>query len=282
MAIIKEAYSANRINLIYQLLKNEAENKQPKDYDVRIDELKVVSRTADPERFFDHEDFILADTKSVTINIYDGMSNRCTRYNLLLKDEPAKDGLAGIEQAVTTQIAQERSKWEYEQLKKDYEEKVQELEEAEEYHKQLEAEILQLKEDKNKSSNKLTETLVGLAGVYLSQNPKALNGIPLLGGLFNNSDTMGQSSQTEDEEVTLEPVFEKNDDKPRRQFTGQVNDSEIEALELALIPFFKEEYLEYIGEIIEYLYKNEQYISYVHRGLQDAEKNKQNQTKQTT
>lgn len=278
MAIVKEAYSANRINLIYQLLKNEAENKQPKDYDVRIDELKVVSRTADPERFFDHEDFILADTKSVTINIYDGMSNRCTKYNLLLKDEPAKDGLAGIEQAVTTQIAQERSKWEYEQLKKDYQDKVEQLEEAEQYHRQLEQEIMQLKEDKNKSSNKLTETLVGLAGVYLSQNPKALSGIPLISGLFNNNNTMGQSPQTEDVEVTLEPVFEDQEDKPKRQFTGHVNGSDIEALELALIPFFKEEYLESIGEIIERLHKTERYIGYVLKGLQDAEK--QPQTKQ--
>lgn len=280
MAIVKETYSAIRINLIFQLLKNEAENGQPKEYDVRVDELKVVSRTPDPERFFDHEEFILPDTQSVTINIYDGASNRCTRYNLMLKEEPNKDGLAGIEQAVTTQIAEERSRWEYEQLKKDYEKKVQELEEAEEYHKQLESEIIQLKEDKNKSSNKITETLVGLAGVYLSQHPKALSGIPLIGGLFNNNE-MGQTPTTEDEEP-VEAVFEKQDDRSKRQFTGQVNDEDIEALELALIPFFKEEYLEYVGEIIEHLHKNERYISYVHRGLLDAEKQKQNQTKQTT
>lgn len=276
MAIVKEAYSANRINLIYQLLKNEAENKQPKDYDVRIDELKVVSRTADPERFFDHEDFILADTRSVTINIYDGMSNRCTRYNLILKEEPSKDGLAGIEQAVTTQIAQERSKWEYDRLKKDYEDKVQQLEEAEQYHRDLEEEIARMREEKNKSSNKLTETIVGLAGVYLSQNPNALSGIPLIGGLFNGS----SNNVPSEEEATMEAVFEKQEDKPRREFNGQVSDQEIEALELALIPFFKEEHLDYIGEIIEHLHKNEKYISYVYRGLQDAEQQKTNQPKQ--
>ncbi len=273
MAIVKEAYSANRINLIYQLLKNEADNKQPKDYDVRIDELKVVSRNADPERFFDHEDFILPDTRSVTINIYDGASNRCTRYNLLLREEP-KDGLAGIEQTINTQIAQERSKWEYDRLKLDYEEKVQELAEAEEYHRQLEEQISLMREEKNKSSNKLTETIVGLAGVYLSQNPKALSGIPLIGGLFNGNNSVGETP-TPEEEVTIEPAFEKQQNIPRRPFTGEVNEEEIEALELALIPFFKEEHLEYVGEIIELLHKKDKYIAYVYHGLQDAEHQKQ-------
>ena len=113
MALAKEVYSANRVNLIYQLLKNEADNGTPKEYDVKVDELKVVSRTNDPERFYSHEEFVLPETRNITINIYDSKSHRCTRYILLLREEePSKQELSGIEKSINTKMLQERKKWE--------------------------------------------------------------------------------------------------------------------------------------------------------------------------
>ena len=138
MAIIKEVYSSTRVNLIYQLLRNEADNGTPKEYDVRVDELKVVSRTSDPERFHGHEEFVLPETRSVIINIYDGTSNRCNRYNLLLREEdPSQQELSGIEKSINTKMLQERKKWEFDKLKEDYDDLKEQLGEAEEYAEQL-------------------------------------------------------------------------------------------------------------------------------------------------
>ena len=145
MALAKEMYSANRVNLIYQLLKNEADNGTPKEYDVKVDELKVVSRTNDPERFYSHEEFVLPETRNITINIYDSKSHRCTRYILLLREEePSKQELSGIEKSINTKMLQERKKWEYDQLKKEYDDLKEQLDESEEYADALKTKIDQV------------------------------------------------------------------------------------------------------------------------------------------
>ena len=280
MAIVKEVYSPTRVNLIYQLLRNEAESGSPKEYDIRVDELKVVSRTSDPERFHGHEEFVLPETKSIIINIYDGTSNRCTRYNLLLREEePTKQELSGIEKSINAKMIQERRKWEYDQLKKEKEELEEQLEEAEEFAEQLKMEVQHLKDEKQKSSNKLTDTIINLAGIYLNKNPNALSGVPLIGGLLGSGD---KSSESDDCEVTVsegEAVFSKQSQPKVKTYTGEIKQDDIEGLELALIPFFKEEHLEDIGEIIEYLHKNNNYIPHVLGGLQKALKQNE-QTKQ--
>jgi len=272
MAIVKEAYSSTRVNLIYQLLKNEAENGTPKEYDVRVDDLKVVSRTTDPERFHGHEEFVLPETKSITINIYDGTSNRCTRYHLVLKEEePTKQELSGIEKTINAKMLQERKNWEYDQLKKEYDELEEKLDDAEEYAEQLRQEVQHLKDEKNKTSNRVTDTIINLAGVYLARNPNALNGIPLLGGL------LGSGNSTPDEtEVTVESHTEASCEEQRepfvKKFTGSIKQEDIEGLQLALIPFFKEDNLEQVENIISHLYKCNSYIPHVLDGLEKAVK----------
>ena len=51
MSIVKEKYHANRINLLYQMLLNDKEQGQLREYDIKVDDLKVVQRTNDHEHF---------------------------------------------------------------------------------------------------------------------------------------------------------------------------------------------------------------------------------------
>ena len=274
MSVTKEKYSEKRITTIYQLMLNEKEAGHPKDYDIIVDDLKVVSRTNDTENFYNHEDFIQEDTKSVTISLYIGNSRRYTRYILQLKEEEPtqQKTLAGIEKSVDEKLAQARSNWEYDQLKKDYEELEEKLEESEEYAEQLKNEVDHLKSEneKNKSSNKITDTVISLAGIYLSKNPNALNGVPLLGGLLGG----GNSSQTnEKEEVTTEECtvkVEEQKESSTKKFTGEIKQKDVEDLQMALIPFFNEPDLDSMENIIIYLNKYNSYIPHVLQGLLKA------------
>lgn len=263
MAIIKEVYSSTRVNLIYQLLRNEADNGTPKEYDVRVDELKVVSRTSDPERFHGHEEFVLPETRSIVINIYDGTSNRCNRYNLLLREEdPSQQELSGIEKSINTKMLQERKKWEFDKLKEDYDDLKEQLGEAEEYAEQLKGKIEQLEAEKSTKSNKITETLIGLAGAFIASKPGALSGIPLIGDLFG-----GNKANPTHVEETLETTFQETDctatyqkkDIPK-PFTGDITEDDEQNLKDALSPFFKPEYIDRVVQIIQYLFMHNAFV----------------------
>lgn len=273
MALAKEMYSANRVNLIYQLLKNEADNGTPKEYDVKVDELKVVSRTNDPERFYSHEEFVLPETRNITINIYDSKSHRCTRYILLLREEePSKQELSGIEKSINTKMLQERKKWEYDQLKKEYDDLKEQLDESEEYADALKTKIDQLEAEKSNKSNKITDTIIGLAGVLLANKPNALSGIPLIGDLLGGSKE--KQLPPEDQcEVTVEETectasFQKK--STPKNFTGEITDEDEQNLKEALHPFFKPEYIDRVGQIIQYLFMHNPFIDQTIKVMEHA------------
>ena len=194
MSIVKEKYSSNRINLLHQMLLNDAEQGNPRDYDIKVDELKVVQRTDDPERFFSHEEFVQPETACITVNIYDGSSRRCTKYQLYFSDVQASASastLSGIENTIKEKIGSERMQWEYEQMKKEKGTLEHKLGEAEEYMEELQDKSSHVQQEfetlKNKRVN-LAEMnagkLIGIATDYLVKNhPAITRKIPILSGL---------------------------------------------------------------------------------------------------
>lgn len=194
MSIVKEKYSSNRINLLHQMLLNDAEQGDPRDYDIKVDELKVVQRTNDPERFFSHEEFVQPETACITVNIYDGSSRRCTKYQLYFGDVQASASastLSGIENTIKEKIGSERMQWEYEQMKKEKGALEHKLGEAEEYIEELQDKLSHVHQEfetlKNKRVN-LAEMnagkLLGFATDYLVKNhPAITRKIPILSGL---------------------------------------------------------------------------------------------------
>jgi hypothetical protein len=192
MSIVKEKYSSNRINMLHQILVNDKEQGCSRDFDIKVDELKVVQRTNDPERFFLHEEFVQPETTCITINIYDGSSRRCTKYQLYF-GEIQNNGitLSGIENTIQEKIGAERKNWEFDQLKKDKEEQAKQLVEAEEYIEQLEESLSNVRAEYDEVRGKrvgMAEMnagrLLGFATEYLVKNhPGITQKLPLLSGL---------------------------------------------------------------------------------------------------
>lgn len=194
MSIVKEKYNSNRINLLHQMLLNDKEQGNPRDYDIKIDELKVVQRTNDPERFFLHEEFVQPETACITINLYDGNSRRCTKYQLYFGEIQFNAGaptLSGIESTIKEKISNERTQWEYAQMKKEKDALEQKLGEAEEYAEELQEKLSTLHQEYDNLKSKRvglaemnTGKLLGFATDYLvKNNPSITRKIPLLSGL---------------------------------------------------------------------------------------------------
>lgn len=279
MALIKEQYTPNGINRVYQLLKNEAEKAIAKEYDIRVDLLKVVNRTNEPERFFEHEAFLTAESKSITINIYDGSSPRCTKYILMLSDEsPAKETLSGIEKTVEARMQQERINWEYDRQKKEIGRLTQELESSERYTLQLQERISSMQAEKLSLPGKLTNTLISLAGAYITRNPQALSGMAGLGKMLHG----GAIGQHEAEEQIINDAdvrAEQNDEATQATFsrqgpmlyTGEVTEEDFGRLEEALIPIFPDEYRETVVTVLKLMYNDSHLIPEI-ASLLDSEK----------
>ena len=86
MCTNKIKYSEEKINLIYKMLIKEKEAGNVKEFDITVDLLKVISRTSNLDRFMTYKEFILTDTETIRVNIYDGKSNRCSHHTYTLLD----------------------------------------------------------------------------------------------------------------------------------------------------------------------------------------------------
>jgi hypothetical protein len=264
MAFVKENYSESRVNLIYELLKKEAENGSPKDYEIKVDELKVVSRNNDPGRFYDFEQFVLPESKNVTIIIHNNL-HRSLRYTLLLQEEePTTEELSGIEKTINVKMQHEKTKWEHTQLKKENDQTKQQLKECEDYVRQLKEKIsaLEIEKEKSNSQGRLTNAVIGLAGAYISSNPNALNGLPLIGGMFGEKKGLPQNSKQADNDCLCTNTPAK--------FTGEVTERDSDRLIMGLIPYFKEEHIGNVHKLILYLFRYNHFIEQAVKGIESA------------
>ncbi len=279
MSIVIEKYTANRVNLLHQMLVNDAEQGQPRDYEIKVDDLKVVQRTDDPERFHQHEEFVQPDTQCITISIFDGGSRRCAKYQLYLGDTRPnlkEATLSGIEDTIQEKITAERRQWEYEQIKKEKEDLEKQLAEAEEYAEDLEKALKATREEFDALKQKrvgMAEMnagkMLGFAADYLVKNQSSLvKKMPLLSGLSgilggeeNAPDTMVNTSSDGGSGSTVSASFSKKQ--------GQ-SDQIIESKLLFFIQMeeaFTEPQLEKTIEIIDYLTRQPEQVEKIYQSL---------------
>lgn len=81
--ITKLSYDSDNLNMIYNSLKKLKEYNTPRDYEIRVDGLSVVSRSNEVSRFYNHQDFMLSSSKEVVVLIYYGKSRLNDKYLLI-------------------------------------------------------------------------------------------------------------------------------------------------------------------------------------------------------
>ena len=155
MPVITERYNQEKIDILKRYLTREAAKGRKRDYEIIIDGFKAISRTDDIGEFEDYEVEINDMTRNVTIIIYDYNSNRNTQYSFSLNTEtlPEKPvnglgSLGDVNAMIKQQLDDKDKEYQIQRLTEKLTETQGKLEEAEEYHETLQAEIERLKAGK--------------------------------------------------------------------------------------------------------------------------------------
>jgi hypothetical protein len=216
MPVIEERYDQNKIDSLKRYLKREADKGRSRDYEIMVDGFKVVSRTNEVDEFDDYEEEIKDNTRNIAILIYDGAgTNRNTRYSFSLNQDnsspiPTKPvngmgSLGEIDEIIQQRLDEKEKDFKISTLEKELEETSQKLSEAEDYHKQLEAEIVRIREEKPKPHP--LSLPIGEIGAMVLDGLFKRN-MPKLAGILNGISEQVQPTQT-GTEPDVEATFQK-------------------------------------------------------------------------
>lgn len=187
MPVTNDTYDQLKIDKLKHFLEAQATKGQAKPFEIFVDNLKVVSKTEDPQEFDTYEFYMNEDTEKVRILIYNSnLSPRNDQYCFMVQktvgSTKSLNGLGEIEGIIQEKLAARDREYEMSRLKEELEATKQELEETEEYAEKLEEEIKNLKENKFKLKNIDVGELasVALEGI-VRRNPQFLTKIPGIG-----------------------------------------------------------------------------------------------------
>ncbi len=185
-----EFYNSQRLDFIKQLLTNSVENsKAPQDYEIRVDGMRVVPRTNNPELFDNYEDFITEQTRSVLVMLYEGVSRKNTKYLFHLKEEDMPKaqekglGETEVEKMISQRLEQQEQKWKQEQMEKELKELKEEQKQNEKDFEKIIAHNKKLEGERSLEDMQWGK-IIGMAGdTLLKSNTKFLAKIPGMSGL---------------------------------------------------------------------------------------------------
>ena len=196
MPVYDEPFNQSRIDMLHQVLLSHEEQGNPIDYEIWVDDLKVISRTDDPAMFHHYVDFVNADTKSITVTFYNGDSRSNDKRIFRLKSEST--GLQGLENTLNEKLNSERQKWKQERLEEKHSRLKAELKEANDYIDELEQTITTLKKRKFHLGNlNLGELGAQVLEGFMKRNPHLLPGGDGLAG------NLPPAPLDDDSEVTI-------------------------------------------------------------------------------
>jgi len=172
-------FSQQKIDNLKQYLESNKEQGEAEDYEIFVDSLRVVKRTNDLSRFDNYTDYLVPQTESISILIYDGTSPRNNRHKFLLKDTEKKtEALSGLEidSRIEESIKTAKDRWDNELLKKEHDELIEELEEAQDTIEELQEKLEVCR--MQKGDTKLGEVASVVLEGFVRRNPRMLSKIP--------------------------------------------------------------------------------------------------------
>ena len=224
-----EKYDVAKIEQLKMFLEQNAERGKPRYYEIFVDNLRVIEKTNDVAEFDSFQNFMNEDTRLIKILLYSSSeeSPRNDKFIYRVKDDDSKSkeqGLSGVEvtERIQTVLQMEKEKWDNNLIKKELEEAEERIDELEKYSGQLEAKIIELKQNQNKLGGIHLGKIAGVAlEALLRNNTQLLSKYPLTKGLAGvieqdnkqklNLENNTTSSSTQDTEVTFSAAEETSE-----------------------------------------------------------------------
>src|SRR4051812_17024646 len=181
-----EPYETGKLNALLQIIKIAFDSGEKQDYEILIDNFKIVPRTSNPELFNNFSEFINADSKVLMVIMFRGNSKQQDKYFFHLNGMPQKEKpLTGIPEGVDAEELEKKQKEKilkeirFDELETENEELLQELEEKENIIEQLNEKLQQAKDGKLHTFGELG----GAFALGLIKNPHVKKMFPILEGL---------------------------------------------------------------------------------------------------
>lgn len=235
MPIITDKYDSAKIERLRHYIITNADKGNPRDYEIFVDSLKVVSRTNNPIEFDSFEDFVTEDSQKIRILIYNSANSPRNDQHVFMMREPEGKPMNGVDinNTIDEKLKAARGEWETELLKSDHEKLKKELEEAEDYIEKLEAELQVEKSKKNKIGDiHIGEITSMVLEGFARRNPQILAkyvpGGETLAGILTEDNK-------EKERLALAPAQETE-----ASFKAKVSDSGLTEDEKSYLSFMKQ------------------------------------------
>jgi hypothetical protein len=210
MALEKSEYDSRKMDNLLQVIQSAWNSGQKQDYEIFVDNLKVVNRTADPQMFASHTDFINEDSKLVVVSLFKGGSRNNDKYFFYLKGfKKEEQPLSGLSENTT--LAEHDAK-QRERIMREVR-----LEELEKENAKLKTEVEEKQSLVDQLSNRLQELYDGKLMSYgeigsaivmrLLQSPQLRQTFPVLEGLVGTK--VPETKIAPDQEATFTRKGEK-------------------------------------------------------------------------
>lgn len=259
-AIQHEDYDPNKLDRIHKIIEIASKTGEQKFYEIFLDNLKVVPKTSDPEKFNSFTEFITKESECLTLHLYFGTSQHSDIHYLYFKGVPPnkikQHGLSGVSMEEWEKQQKDKFLKEqyYENLEKENEELKAQLEELEEDFTKQEEHWEKIKNGKINSFGEIGSAIV----LNLLNNPgirKRFPGLNALGDLGQVPSTAQETNQ--EEKATFRRKGQKEEESEK---TTENNLSEQEILYLdflrKLSECLDEKQMETLIHIIAALGKN--------------------------
>jgi hypothetical protein len=208
----------------------EAKNGKPSRYEIRVDSLRVIGPTEDPEAFADLLDFINMDTTTeVEVRVYHKGSDSNCRTNdqyayVLQRPTPIREdkGLDGFGGKLDAEVDRMRQKIAQEQLQRELQQMTEDQKELENYTDALEKELEKFRERRFYMGE---VNMVDLGGVliegWVRRNPQIVT--KLLGpNALSGFDDNGPATQYAEEVHSEGASFERADADPHVEILRRI------------------------------------------------------------
>jgi hypothetical protein len=219
MPFINEKYSEQKLDNLLNYLQSSKDQGEAEDYEIFVDAFKVLKRTNDLTRFESYTNFIQPETKTLSVVIYDGSSNRNTKHIFTLKEE-ATNGLSGfdVDTRIEDKLKVEKDRWESDLLKKECDQLKSDLHDAETYIEELEANAEKAKDKKFRVGDiDVAEFASVMLEGFVRRNPQMLVKLPggeALAGIIVQDNKERENAITEtvpEPEISFQPKEAKSE-----------------------------------------------------------------------
>jgi len=214
----------------------EIQNNQgkPQDFEIHVDGVRAVPRTSSFEHFEDFMPLVNAETRSITVILYAGTSNRCNKHIYHFGEDTSLEGVGDLETRFSAKLEEARREWNDQlYIKELVAEKnglEKELKEAQQYCQDLEQAIEVADKNKwNLGNINIAEFGSIMVENILRRNPKILSKLPmgeaLAGAFAEESEPVPDIEQPEEPDngtASFEPANTSTEEQEAIEFISKV------------------------------------------------------------